>query len=189
MSRICDLVGVVVDGTLVEDRVVNGEVFYTIKVEFVDVEIPLLFSAYNNTTVFENGTKIRVKGCFLSDVKEQQLPKSYIYATSIEIEDIDAEPSKEINFSCTVTKVKDGKVDHRCNEVITLVASDMSPLDTITILSLSVRGAYARRLKGRKKGYAIKGCGNLKKYRDIHQIDVTEITNMDEIFKDVKDKE
>ncbi len=181
MGKISEIVGVVVDGTLVKNRVEHGEVFYTITVRFCNTEIPVLFSAYVNTTVFENDVKVKVTGCLMSDIRNVKLPKFYFYANKIELEDIDAECTDVINFSCTVTKNKGFGMNSRCEEILSLVGADKTPLGSTSILYLCVKGKSARCLKDKEKGYVIIGKGHLKAYRDIHEIIVTEISNLEQI--------
>lgn len=183
MGVITEIVGVVTDGALVKNREYKGETFYTIKVKFLSAEIPVLFSEYVNSTVFDTDSKVKVKGCLMSDIITGSIPKFYFFANSIEPVDIDTDCSNEVNFLCTVTKVKKLTPNSRCEDILPLVCADKSPINTTSIIYLCVKGADARKLNGREKGYVIQGKGQLRTFRDVYEIWTTEISNIDEIVK------
>lgn len=178
MGKVCELVGVVIDGNPKENRFINGERFMTISVSFRNTIIPVLFSEYNNVEHYEEGVKLRVTGCVMSDKNNGTLPVFYFYANKIELADYDEESTNEVNFSCTVTKVKEFTTNTRCIDILPLVASDSSPLKTTSILNLCARNADARKLKDKPKGYTITGKGYLTPYRDIYEIYITEIESI-----------
>ena len=182
MSKHSELIGSVVDGSLVPNRVIDGEQFYTILVSFKDTQIPVLFSEFVNTTVYEKDTKLRVSGCIMSDIGEGKLPVFYFYANSIEVESLDSEECNIVNFSCQVTKVRPMQHNARCIDILPLVASDGSPLRTTSILYLCARTGLARKLKNKEKGYTITGSGYIKQFRDIYEIYITKVDNLDELI-------
>ncbi len=184
MSRVSTLVGVVIDGQPKEDKVIDGEQFYTIDVSFKDNIIPVRFSSYVSTTVFETDSKVKVTGCLMSDIKnnrKQCNPKFYIYANSIELVDIDTECTDVINFTCVVNKVREFQVNSKCVDILPLVASDSSPLRTTSVFFLCAKHALARRLKNKEKGYTLSGKGHLKVYKDIVEIYIIDVDNLDEL--------
>ena len=181
MGKVSELIGVVVDGTPTPNREIDGEKFNTIKVSFRDTVIPVLCSEHVNTTVFDKGTKVKVVGCLMSDIEDNQLPVFNFYANSIELTDMDAESTNLINFSCTVTKVREFKTNSRCVDILPLVASDGSPLHTTSVLYLCAHSSVARKLKDKKKGYTISGTGYLKAFRDIYEILIVNVDNLDEL--------
>jgi len=180
MGKVCELIGQVLDGTPVENRVIDGERFFTIKVSFRKTEIPVLFSEYIDVSGFEKDAKVRVTGCIMSDIRSGELPVFYFYANKIELADLDEELTNEVKFSCTVTKVKDFQTNTRCVDILPLVAADSSPLKTTSILYLCARNADARKLKGKPKGYTITGKGYLTPFRDVYEIYITEVENVTE---------
>lgn len=181
MGKVSELIGTVVDGKLTPNREIDGEKFYTIKVAFRETEILVLFSEYVNTQEFPKDTKVKVVGCLMSDIEEGKLPVYYFYANSIEAVDMDTETTNLINFSCTVTKVKEFKTNSRCVDILPLVASDGSPLNTTSVLYLCARSSVARKLKDKPKGYTISGTGYLKPFRDIYEIYIVDVDNLDEL--------
>ena len=181
MSKFSELIGSVVDGSLVPNRVIDGEQFYTIIVSFRDTKIPVLFSEFVNTKVFEKDTKLRVSGCVMSDIAGGKLPVFYFYANAIEVEALDSEETNIVNFSCQVTKVREMQHNSKCIDILPLVASDGSPLRTTSILYLCARTGIARKLKNKEKGYVITGSGYLKQFRDIYEIYITNVENLDEL--------
>ena len=181
MGKVSELIGTVVDGKLKENRKISGERFYTMDVSFRDTQIPVLFSEYVNIREFENDTKVKVIGCLMSDIHDGELPVFYIYANSIEQVDIDTDTTNKINFSCTVTKVREFKTNGRCVDILPLVAADGSPLSTTSIIYLCARGAAARKLKDKEKGYTITGTGYLKPFRDIYEVYINSIENLNDL--------
>lgn len=182
MGKVSKLIGCIIDGKPKLNRTVDNEDFYTIDVSFRDTVIPVLYSQYlTDTEEFEKDTKIEVTGCLMSDINEG-LPVFYVYANSIESADIDAETTNKVTFSCQVTKVKDFSADSRCVDILPLVTSDVSPLDTTSILYLCARGSLARKLKGKEKGYVIEGEGYLKAFRDIYEVYITHVDNLNSIL-------
>lgn len=182
MGKVSELVGKVVNAKPVQDREIDGEQFFTIDVQFRDTTIPVLYSSCITDKEFEEGTKVRVTGCLMSDVKQKELPKFYFYANSIVSADMDEETTNEINFSCNVTKVKEISADSHCVDILPLVASDSTPLDTTSVLYLCARNGLARRLKNRERGYTITGRGYLKQFRDIYEVYITHVDNLSEIL-------
>ena len=181
MSIVSTLIGEVVNGKPVWNRNISGEDFCTIEVSFRDTVIPVLFSSLVYDKDWDTSSKVSVTGCLISDIRDGKLPVFYFLANSIKSVDMDLETTNEINFSCTVTKVRELKMDSRCTDILPLVASDWTPLDTTSILYLTVRAATARKLKDKKKGYKITGKGYLKEFRDIYEISVNTVDNLDEI--------
>lgn len=181
MGKISEIVGVVTDGKIIENRVYASEVFYTIKVKFLNVEIPVLFSAYINNKDLEEGSKIRVKGCLMSDIRKDQLPQFYFYAHEINYEDADAECTNEVSFVCTITKIKEFTVNSNGKAILSLVGADNNPLGLPSIIYMYLSNRDARRLKNREKGYVIMGKGRIRAYKDIYEICVTEVDNIDQI--------
>lgn len=182
MGKVSELIGKVVDGRLKPNREINGEKFYTIEMSFRGTVIPVLFSQYVNSEVFENDVKFKVTGCLMSDIAENKLPVFYFYANSFEPVEMDAETTNVINFSCTITKVRDFKTNGRCVDILPLVASDGSPLNTTSVFYLCARSGDARKLKDKEKGYTINGTGYLKAYRDVYEVYILNIDNLDEIL-------
>lgn len=182
MSKVSELIGSVVDGTLVPNRIIDNEQFYTIQVSFRDTVIPVLFSQFVNEESFTPDTKLKVTGCVMSDIAGGQLPVFYFYANAIEVVELDSEETNLVNFSCTVTKVREMKSNTRCVDILPLVAADGSPLSTTSILYLCARNGIARKLKTKEKGYTITGSGYLKQFRDIYEIYVTNVDNLDELI-------
>lgn len=182
-NKVSVLIGSVVEGTPKLNRTIKGERFYTVKVSFNSTVIPVLYSQYVNDKEFEKDTKLKVTGCLMSDIADGKLPVFYIYANSIEVESIDCEECNLLNFSCTVTKVRDFKTNNNCTDILPLVASDGSPLCTTSILYLCAKHSTARKLRNKKKGYTISGNGYLKQYRDIYEIYIKDVDNLDEICK------
>lgn len=170
MSNVSTLIGNVLKGVPELNRTIDGEKFYTIVVEFKSVVIPVLISEYICADrVFED--KISVTGCLMSDVyKKGKLPQFYFYANSIEAADMDAEVNNLINFSVTVTKVREFKHNDQCKDILPLVGAAGSPLSTTSVLYLCTINALARKLKDVPKGYALKGTGYLKQFRDVYEI-------------------
>lgn len=181
MGKVSELIGEVVDGKLTLNRTIDGEDFYTISVSFRGTVIPVLFSQYVNDKVFEAGTKLKVVGCLMSDISEGKLPVFYFYANSFEVLDLDAETTNVINFSCVVTKVREFKTNSRCVDILPLVTSDGSPLNTTSVFYLCARGSVARKLKDKEKGYTVTGTGYIKSYRDVYEIYIMDLENLDEL--------
>lgn len=181
MSKVSTMIGVVVDGKPEYDRTINGEAFHTITVNFRGTQIRLLYSTIVCTRTFKENTKVKVVGCVMSDTRRRKVPDYYFYCHSIEEVDVDSELTNTINFSSVVTKVGDFKVNSRCEDMLPLKTFDSSPIRTTTLLTLYVKGAFARRLKDKPKGYTIQGSGYLKKYRNGYEVIVTEVTNIDEL--------
>lgn len=187
MGKTSTLIGSVVDGNPVENRVINNEKFYTIKVSFRGVPIRVLYSQYVYTNVLEPETKIQVTGTLISDIRHGEVPDFYFYANKIDVVDIDVESTNEVNFRCTVTKVRDFIVNAHCVEILPLVASDSTPLGTTSILYICARADIARKLKDREKGYLLTGKGYLKPFRDIYEIYVNEASIIDKSGKIIED--
>jgi hypothetical protein len=61
------------------------------------------------------------------------------------------------------------------------VAADGSPLNTTSVLYLCARMQAARKLRNKEKGYTIVGRGYLKQFRDIYEILITKVENLDEL--------
>jgi len=183
MGKVSVLIGTVVDGKLKSNRTIDGEKFFTIDMNFRGTIIPVLFSEYVNNEEFEEDTKLQVTGCLMSDIAENQLPVFYFYANSFEKVDIDAETTNVINFSCTVTKVREFKTNGRCVDLLPLVTSDGSPLNTTSVFYLCAKGSLARKLKDKAKGYTITGTGYLKAYRDVYEVYIMTVDNLDEILQ------
>lgn len=181
MSNVSELIGEVVAGKLQINRIIEDECFYTVLVKFHGTVIPVLFSQYVRFDDFEKGSKVKVIGCLMSDVVEGQLPIFYIYANSIESVDIDMETTNRINFSCKVTKVREFKTNSRCIDILPLVACYGSPLNSTSVLYLTAYSGIARKLKDVVSGYTINGVGYLKAFRDIYEIYITDIENLDQI--------
>jgi hypothetical protein len=181
MGKQSELIGEVIDGKLKHNRTIGDEEFDTILVSFKGTQIPVLFSHFVNSTDFENGSKLKITGCLISDIAEGKLPVFYFYANSIELADLDAETTNEINFSCTVTKVREFQSNSRCIDILPLVAADGSPLNTTSVLYLCARMQAARKLRNKEKGYTIVGRGYLKQFRDIYEILITKVENLDEL--------
>lgn len=185
MGKVSTLIGEVVDGKLKKNREVDGEEFYTIQVSFRGTEIPVLFSKFVNDTEYPENTKLAVTGCIMSDISGGKLPKFYFYANKMEVVDIDEETTNIINFTCTVTKVREFKTNSRCVDILPLVGSDGSPLSSTSILYLCLRSSIARKLKDKPKGYTLTGTGYLKPYKDIYEIYVATVDNLDELLEDM----
>lgn len=184
MGKVSELIGEVVDGKLKENRKIDGETFYTIQVSFRDTVIPVLFSSYVNDTEYPKNTKLKVIGCLMSDIKPGNLPVFYFYANTITPAEIDEETTNIVHFSCVVTKVRDFKTNNRCVDILPLVGSDGSPLNSTSIFYLCTRSAIARKLKDKPKGYTISGSGYLKQFRDIYEINVISVDNLDELTEE-----
>lgn len=170
MSNVSTLVGNVLNGKPEFNREIDGEKFYTIDVEFKSVTIKVLISEYICAgRVFED--KISVTGCLMSDVyRKGKLPVFYFYANKIVAADMDAEVNNLVNFSVTVTKVRDFNHNEQCKDILPLVGSAGSPLSTTSVLYLCTINSLARKLKDIPKGYTLTGTGYLKKFRDIYEI-------------------
>ena len=181
MGKVSELVGIVTDGKLTPNREIDGEKFNTIKVSFRETEILVLFSEHVNSQEFPKDAKVKVIGCLMSDIAEGKLPVFYIYANSIELVDIDTETTNLVNFSCTVTKVREFKTNSRCVDILPLVASDGSPLHTTSVLYLCAKASIARKLKDKPKGYTISGTGYLKAFRDIYEVYIVDVDNLEEL--------
>ncbi len=181
MGKVSTMIGTVVDGIPKLDRVINGEEFHTIEVDFRGTQITLLYSTIVCTREFATNTKVKVVGCLMSEIPKKSIPVFYFYCHSIEEVDIDSEPTNTINFSCVVTKVGKFTVNSRCEDLLPVTAFDGSPIRTTTLLFLYIRGAFARRLKDKPKGYVIQGSGYLCKYRSGYEILVTDVSNIDEL--------
>lgn len=180
MSRTSVLVGTVIDGNPVENRVINNEKFYTIKAKFHKAEIRVLYSQYTFDNTLNKDTKIAVTGCLMSDIKQGSRPDFYLYANKIEVVDMDTESTNTLNFRCSITRVKDFCINSRCMEIQPLVAAERNPLGATSILYISARDGIARKLKDREKGYALAGKGYLRSYRDIYDITLIEAYIVDE---------
>ena len=181
MSKVSELIGEVVDGKLKENRTIDGEKFYTIRVSFRGTEIPVLFSKYVNQTEYPENTKLKIIGCLMSDVANGSLPVFYFYANNITVVDMDTESTNLVNFTCTVTKVRYFKANDSCVDILPLVGSYTSPLNRVSVLYLCARGGMARKLKNKPKGYVISGTGYLKAFRDVHEVNIVSIDNLDEL--------
>ena len=178
MGKVSELIGKVVDGQRQLNRTIADEKFYTILVDFRGTVIRVLFSEYVSTKDYENDSKIKVTGCLMSDIADHKIPVFYIYGNTIESVDIDTETTNEISFSCTVTKVKEFKSNGRCVDILPLVVADGSPLSTTSVLYLCARSKVARKLKDKEKGYTITGVGYLKTFRDIYEIYINHVENL-----------
>lgn len=181
MGKVSTLIGSVVTGETEFNRTINNEDFYTVLVNFRGTKIDVLYSKYTYPGVFTKDTKIKVVGSFMSINKRNDFSDYYIYAHSITEVDFDEDTTNLINFSCTITKVKNMTVGARCNDTLPLIGKDKSPLNSVSVIYLCVRDADARRLQSKPPGYVIQGKGYIKKYRSIHEILVTEIENLDKL--------
>lgn len=174
MSKICTIVGEVVDGTpQLHHKSSAGESFYKIRVNFVDTEIDVLVSEYN---MLENYSgKVAVTGFYASLAHKRQLPKFFFFANEVESADVDAKETDEIAFHCKVSRV--GKINHSTSgaDACTVYASDYSPLHITSILYLAAKGKWARMLQGKKKGSFVSGTGRIKAFRDVYEIVITDI--------------
>ncbi len=182
MGKVSELIGTVVCGQPEYDRTVDEECFNTIQVKFRGLQISVLYSALTCTSQFRDGTKIKVVGCLMSDVRKNKYPKFYIYAHSISEVDIDSAPTNLIYFSCMVNNVREYTTNSRCIDILPLVATDTSPIGTLSVLYLCARKGDARRLMNIEKGYTLEGWGYLKCYRDVYEICIMKITNLEEIL-------
>lgn len=172
MGKVSTLIGEVIDGSPKFNRQVKDEKFFTIEVNFNGTQIPVIYSEYSVEHEFDNNSKVRVTGSLMSDKSKtkSKLPVFYFFANSIESVDIDEDTTNLINFSCKVTKVREKQVNTRGVDLLPLVASDGSPLDTTSILYLCARGRDARKLKDSLKDSTITGTGYLKQFRDVYEI-------------------
>ena len=177
MSKVSKLVGEVLDGEPKFHHEHDDESFYTIVVQFLDAEIPVMFSEYILQGQFSG--KIEVTGYLASEVVKGNKPKFFFYANLIESVDIDTPITNELNFTYKVTKVGEFKVNQRGVDILPLVASDYTALHTTSVLYLCIRGKGARKLKSKEKGYYINGKGYLKQYRDIYEVIILEIKDED----------
>ena len=176
MGKISTLIGEVVDGVpKLHHTDSDGEHYYTIKVQFLDATIDVLFSEFVKKDSFED--KISVTGYLASEPRRGDKPYFYFFGSKIESVDIDTPITNEINFTCKVTKVGDFKVNRFGVEVLPLIGSDYTVRHTTSVLYLCVRDKDARRLYNREKGYYLTGKGYLKQYRDIYEIRVNELVD------------
>lgn len=187
MGKVSELIGEVVDNELKLNRSVDGEDFYTIDVSFKGTVIPVLFSVYVNKTEFPISTKLKVTGCLMSDVSVGGLPVFYIYASNLEVVDVDCETTNLINFSCQITKVKEFKTNTRCVDILPLVGAAGSPLNSTSVFYLCAKSSNARKLKDVPKGYTLVGSGYLKAYKDVYEVYITDVENLDEILDKQED--
>lgn len=169
MSNISKLVGVVVDGIPTYDRTVHDEKFNRITVDFNGVTIPVLFSEYVVADTELIG-KVVVTGCLASDVKRGTIPKFYVYASSIESADDDAEPCSTVNFELKVTKSKGLQQNKQSREILPLVCSTGNPISGTSVIYLCLMNKAARMFKDTEVGYTITGTGNLHAFRDIYEV-------------------
>lgn len=174
MSKISKLIGEVIEGKPKFDHATNdGEKFYTIRVQFLDAEIDVMFSEYLLEDKFSD--KIEVTGYLASTPRKNASPRFYFYGNQIKSVDIDTPITNELNFSYRVTKAGEFKQNQRCTDILPLVASDYTALHTTSVLYLCARGKVARKLKGKEKGYYVNGRGYLKQYRDIYEVLIVEL--------------
>lgn len=177
MSTVSKLVGNVIDGKPKFNREVKGEKFYTIDVQFLEAKIKVLISEYLVKESYDG--VIEVTGCIMSDFKKKELPQFYFYANSIQNVDLDTPLTNELNFAGEVTKVGDFTTNARCRDILPLVMSTSSPLETTSVLYLCTRDRTARMLKDKSSKYNVEGTGYLKQYRDVYEILVTRIEVVD----------
>lgn len=183
MREVSELVGSVINGTPTLNRTTDDdEKFYTIDVSFYGTNIPVLFSSYVNSQSFEKDSKIKVTGSVMSDMGSDKLPVFYFYANAIEVVDKDTNTSNEIFFSYKVIRVKEFTQNNRGVDILPLIGNKQSPLDTWSLAFLCARGSVARKLKDVPAGYTIEGRGYLKQFRDVYEIFINEVTNLDEIL-------
>lgn len=169
MGKVSTLIGNVLDGVPKFNRSIDGEKFYTIDVEFKEVRIKVLMSEYVSAgRTFED--KISVTGCLMSDVHKGKLPVFYFYANAIESVDLDTELTNTINFTVTITKVREFKQNDRSKDILPLVGSNGSPLCATSVFYLCTINSLARRLKDVPKDYVLSGTGYLKAFRDVYEI-------------------
>lgn len=173
MRKVSVLIGEVIDGNPKEYFKVNDETFKAIHVAFLDAKIDVVISEYVAEASY-NG-KVRVTGYLASYVEKGKKPVFYFYANTIEEAEADADITNEVNFFYTVTKVNPAKVNSRGVDILPLVVSDYTSLQTTSVLYVCIRGKDARRLKTRPKGYTIEGKGYLKQYRDIYEVITTSV--------------
>lgn len=187
MSRTSVLVGTVIEGDPVENRVINNEKFYTIKARFHKAEIRVLYSQYTFSGTFNKDSMISVTGCLMSDIKQGSRPEFYLYANKIEVVDLDTESTNTLNFRCSITRVKDFCINSRCIEILPLVAAEKNPLGATSVLYITAHDGIARKLKDKDKGYTLMGEGYLRSYRDIFDITITKACIVDRYDNVIED--
>lgn len=180
MSRVSELVGVIRDPTPKLNRIVGDESsgqplekFYTVDIILRDCTIPLVISEYSLGDVCV-GT-VRVTCSLFSDFQQNQLPMFYLYCNRIEPVEPDTPMTNVVNFSGTVTKVKPLTVDAAGRDVLPMILSDTSPMQSDSVLYLNLKNQMARVNQNRKPRFKVQGCGFIKPYKDIYEIHVQEI--------------
>lgn len=175
MTRVSSLIGCIHDPTPILDRQIGDETFgdtvekfYTVECELRKCSIPLLISEHNLDCLAKG--KVRITGSLFSDYVGPPLPKSYIYVNNIEPVSPDTDLTNEVNFSGTVTVVKNMTVDAASRDTLPIVLANTSPLNTPSILLVTLKDGNARRNKGKKPKFSLSGTGYLQKYKDVYEI-------------------
>lgn len=175
MTRVSTLIGFIKNPEPVFDRTIGDETFgdqlekfYTVECELRKSSIPLLISEHNLDCLVKG--KVSITGSLFSDYVDIPLPKSYIYVNKIEPVSPDTDLTNEVNFSGTVTVVRDMTVDSVSRDTLPIVVANTSPLNTPSILLVTLKDGNARRNKGKKPKFNISGTGYLLKYKDVYEI-------------------
>ena len=181
MRNVSELVGVVVDGNPVRYQEINNEQFYYITVKFRNTKIRVLYSTYSCNERFAEGTKIEVVGTLMSFTRRKTFPDFFFYANRIERADPDAMSTNSIEFECKISKVKPLAVGVQSADTLPLIGNNRSPLNKTSTIYLYIRDGDARRLQNKEAGYIIRGKGYMKNYKDVIEILVTDVENMDNL--------
>ena len=180
MSRVCTLYGVISDPTPVLDRSVGTEglgdtpeKFYRVMCTFYRVEIPLLISEYNLPKL--TAGPVEVTGALMSDYKPQTILPFYIYTNDIKPVEPDTCATNKVDFRGTITKIRSLRQDASGRDVHGWTLNDQSPLETASVLFVSLKGKLAREHQNIERYTKVVGSGYLAHFRDVYEINVTEV--------------
>lgn len=180
MSRVCTLYGVITDPTPVLDRIVGDESlgdtpeqFYKVMCSFYRVEIPLLISEHNLSKL--TAGPVKVTGALMSDYQPQTIFPFYIYTSDIEKVEPDTSVTNTVDFRGTITKIRTLRQDSAGRDVLGWTLNDQSPLETASVLFVSLKGQLARQYQNVGKYAKVIGTGYLAHFRDVYEINVTNV--------------
>lgn len=176
MSKISTLVGEVIDGIPVfHHEGQDGERFYKIKVNFAGTEIDVVFSAYTKKDEYKD--KIAVTGFLASRTAKYKVPDFFIFANKIVNVDIDTTTTNEICFQGKISRVGQMNTSLKGVDALTVYISDYTPLKSTSVLYICAKDKFARMLQHTPKGTYITGKGNIKPFKDVYEIVLSEIVD------------
>lgn len=179
MSRICELIGDIDeaepqlylqhgDPAMGEDV----ERFYTIDLHALRVTIPLLVSEYRLDLIKKG--RVKVTGALMSFYEKKQPPKFFFFVNGIE-DASDSELTNTVSFIGEITKKRELTGDAAGRDVFSLVMSDVSPLNEVSLIFVAMRGKMARQYKDIAVHTRICGQGYLRPYKSTYEIYATEV--------------